>query len=785
MTRCTTCPYCGVGCGLQATPQPNGGVALSADAHHPANRGRLCVKGAVLGDTLGHEGRLLSPQVDGAPADWGGALDSVADRLSAIIRRHGPHAVAFYASGQLLTEDYYAANKVMKGFIGSGNIDTNSRLCMASAVVGYKRAFGADAVPCCYEDLEQTQLAIVAGSNAAWAYPVAWQRLLAARQARPATKIVVIDPRRTASCDDADLHLPLRPGTDAALFAGLLHWLHQQGGLDPRLWPQLNGLEATLAAAAAWTLPAVAQFCRLAEADILAFYRLFADSDRALTLYCMGINQSTSGSDKCNAIINLHLASGKIGRPGCGPFSLTGQPNAMGGREVGGLANQLACHMDFSEENVDRLRRFWHSERVAAEPGLKAVALFEAIARGEVKAVWIMGTNPAVSLPDGLRVRQALAGCELVVVSDVSAKTDTTELAHILLPAQAWGEKDDTVTNAERRISRQRRFLPPAGEARPDWWIISQVAQRMGFASAFAWHHPAAVFREHAALSGFENQGQRAFDISGLATVTDDEWDRLTLVQWPVNARHPQGRARLFDSGRCYHPDGKARLIPIQPRLPVAKPAALWPLLLNTGRTRDQWHTITRTGLVSRLMQHQSEPWCDIHPLDAARFGLEDGCLARIQSAQGWVVVRCRLTSRQQPGCLFVPMHWNQQFCNMANVNQLVAPHTCPFAGQPESKQTAVRIQRYDCDWQGLVLARQPLTLGDDVWWSRVPYGAVTAYWLAGSGAAGDWFAALAGGVISRRKRRRCYTASAGATGRCKSPFTPRAARSRSSISRR
>lgn len=429
----TTCPYCGVGCGVLARVTENGQVSVRGDEQHPANLGRLCVKGAALGETTGLEGRMLRPELDGEPVDWPQALTAAGTRLEAIIAQHGPQAVAFYASGQLLTEDYYAANKLMKGFIGAANIDTNSRLCMSSAVTGYKRAFGADVVPCSYEDVENSDLVVLVGSNAAWAHPVLYQRLVQAKRDNPRMKVVVIDPRRTATCDIADSHLALAPGSDGGLFVGLLKALADAGALTG----DFRDCSQALAAAAGWDTMQVAGFCGLEVQQVAEFYRDFIAAPRAITLYTMGINQSASGSDKCNAIINVHLASGKFGRVGCGPFSLTGQPNAMGGREVGGLATMLASHMNFEPQDLHRLARFWGTERLAQTPGLTAVELFAAIGRGEVKAVWIMGTNPVVSLPDSHAVSQALAACPLVIVSDVSARTDTADFAHIRFPALA------------------------------------------------------------------------------------------------------------------------------------------------------------------------------------------------------------------------------------------------------------------------------------------------------------------------------------------------------------
>ncbi len=480
------------------------------DKQHPANLGRLCSKGLALADTLGQEGRMLHPSIAGQRASWEEALNRVAAGFGKIIAQHGPDAVAFYVSGQLLTEDYYVANKLMKGFIGSANIDTNSRLCMSSAVAAQKRAFGADAVPVCYEDIETADLVVIVGSNYAWAHPVLYQRLAYAKKARPEMRVVVIDPRRTATCDIADLHLAIAPGADAFLFNGLLHYLRREDALDlAYVEAHVEGFAAAFEAARTVnSVPKVAQVCGVPETQVSEFFRLFAGIERTVTIFSQGINQSSSGVDKGNAIINVHLATGRIGRPGMGPFSVTGQPNAMGGREVGGMANQLAAHLDFSKEaSIDLVSRFWDAPDIARSPGLQAVDMFQAIASGKIKAVWIMGTNPVVSLPDADKVRAALLACELVVVSDCVQHTDTTACADILLPAAGWGEKDGTVTNSERCISRQRSLLPASGVARPDWWIITEIAQRMGYAEAFPYTKPAQIFREHARLSGFENDG--------------------------------------------------------------------------------------------------------------------------------------------------------------------------------------------------------------------------------------------------------------------------------------
>src|ERR1700688_197193 len=488
----TTCPYCGVGCGVLATPDGNGGAAIAGDPEHPANLGRLCSKGSALGETLGLEGRLLYPMIRCKGVlervAWSDALDHVAHRFNHIIARDGAGAVAFYLSGQMLTEDYYVANKLMKGFIGSANVDTNSRLCMASSVAGHRRAFGADTVPGCYEDLDEADLLVLVGSNAAWCHPVLFQRMLANKLERGA-RIVVIDPRRTETAEDADLFLGLKPGTDTALFSGLLVHLADTGALDhDYIEYHTSGFEDALARARgiAGSSGATALATGLAEQDVAAFFQMFANTPRVVTLYSQGVNQSAQGTDKVNAIINCHLATGRIGKAGMSPFSLTGQPNAMGGREVGGLANQLAAHMAFTPPDIDRVRRFWKAPRIATHEGLKAVQMFEAIGRGEIKALWVMGTNPAVSLPDADSARAALKKLELFVISENVRSNDTVKSgAHVLLPALAWGEKSGTVTNSERRISRQRAFLPAPGEAKPDWWIVGEVAKRLGVGAAF------------------------------------------------------------------------------------------------------------------------------------------------------------------------------------------------------------------------------------------------------------------------------------------------------------
>ena len=727
----TTCPYCGVGCGLSASPDGRGGAAIAGDPDHPANRGRICSKGAALGETLSLEDRLLHPEIDGRRVSWDVALDAVADGFRDVVASHGPDAVAFYVSGQLLTEDYYVANKLIKGFLGTANIDTNSRLCMASSVAGHKRAFGSDTVPGLYGDFELADLVVLVGSNLAWCHPVLFQRLEAAKRARPSLKVVVIDPRRTETCDIADLHLALAPGSDVALFNALLLTLPRHDFADRCT----TGLEDALAAA---RTSDVAQ-CDLPAADIATFFDWFARTERTVTLYSQGVNQSSSGVDKVNAIINCHLLTGRIGRPGMGPFSITGQPNAMGGREVGALANTLAAHMDFTPADVARVARFWTASRMATRPGLKAVELFEAIGRGEIKAVWIMATNPVASLSDADAVRDALRACELSVVSEAMRASDTVDACRIRLPALAWGEKNGTVTNSERCISRQRPFLAVPGQARQDWWILSRVAERLGFGEAFAWTSVAGIFREHAALSAFENDGTRDFDIGAHASIDDQAYDALAPFIW--------GNQRFFGDGGFFHADRRARFVATLARPPVHAPTVERPLRLNTGRVRDHWHTMTRTAKSVRLAGHRPEPVVELHRRDAAERGIADGAIVGVESAWGRAVLRAHLSDSVRPGEAFAPMHWTAQVSRAGRINAAVNPAVDPVSGQPELKHTPVEVRCLAVKWHGTILARRPVMLPPVAYWARLTGTGHFAYLLAGEQPLAEARKALAAAV--------------------------------------
>jgi assimilatory nitrate reductase catalytic subunit len=727
----TTCPYCGVGCGVDAKIENDQLIAVSGSTDHPANQGRLCVKGSSLHETVDHQGRLLHPMINHQQVSWDTAIAHVADSFKAIIDEYGPDSVAFYLSGQILTEDYYVANKLIKGFMGTANVDTNSRLCMASAVVAHKRAFGTDTVPGCYDDLNHADVVILTGSNLAWAHPIVYQRLAKAKENNPNMQVVVIDPRRTATCDLADLHLPLRPGSDAYLFNGLAQHILSTNAHDPVFVnDHTNGFDAFCDSVKTQTLSKTAADCDLDEGALGEFYRLFTEHTNVVTVFSQGINQSSSGVDKGNSIINCHLLTGKIGRKGAAPFSITGQPNAMGGREVGGLANQLAAHMDLKKpEHVDRVQRFWQAPNMATTEGLKAVDMFDAMLDGRIKAVWIMATNPVVSMPDADRIKAALSQCELVVVSDALEHTDTSAFAHVKLPATTWGEKDGTVTNSERFISRQRGCLPPPGEARHDWQALCDVAKRMGFEEAFSYTSNADIFREHAALSGFENDHERDFDISGLADISDVAYHALKPIQWPVNQAYPNGRQRFFDDGLFFTPNRKANLVAVQPRLPVHAPKAS-ELMLNTGRIRDQWHTMTRTGKAARLLEHISLPSVQIHPDSAKHRLIEDDQLVSITHQQTRYVARAEVTEAVRKDSVFVPMHWTDQFASQARANSVVKAEVDPISGQPEFKQSPVNVSALPAMWQGLLFTTAAFKPDEDLIWFKTPLSKGTAWEL-------------------------------------------------------
>ncbi len=771
----TVCPYCGVGCGITAKVSNDKVIGVSGDVNHPTNRGRLCVKGSSLDETLGNKNRILMPRINKNEVTWEQATTTVANRLNTIISEHGPDSVAFYLSGQLLTEDYYVANKLMKGFIGSGNVDTNSRLCMASASTAHKRAFGEDIVPGCYDDFDHADVIFIVGSNTAYAHPIVYQRIIKAKEDNPALKIVVIDPRGTATSDTADVHLPIKAGTDGFYFNGLLAYLAQHDGIDNDFTAKhCDNLELALAAAKTQCedLHAVAKICDVSYELLVQSYALFTEHKKVVTLFSQGINQSSSGVDKGNAIINCHLASSKMGYEGAGPFSITGQPNAMGGREVGGLATQLAAHLHFEQEGaVDLVERFWQAPSIAKKQGLKAVELFEAVEQGKIKAIWIMATNPVVSMPNADFIKRALTKCDNVIVSECYENSDTLKYANIVLPSTTWGEKLGTVTNSERRISLQQPLITPPGQAKNDWQIITEVASKMGFENAFNYEHPVDIFREHAALSGFENNyhvvdnnlekshaeestgeentgeentvlkstaiNHRVFDISALADISQHSYENFLPIQWPVTANAPYGTSRIFsrkllNKQAFVTNNGKAKLVAIKARLPKYD-AKSNELIMNTGRIRDQWHTMTRTGRASKLSSHQSEPFIQVHPEDAEKFNLFDKQLAQLNNQDAKFIGRVHLTNQQRKGELFAPIHWNDQYSGSGRVSALVNTVTDPLCGQPEYKHSPVTVASYDESWSGYLLALTPIDFGERAnYWTKINIDKGYKYLLAG-----------------------------------------------------
>ncbi|MBB2485919.1 molybdopterin-dependent oxidoreductase [Mitsuaria sp. WAJ17] len=721
----STCAYCGVGCGLIIESEGRHIAGVRGDPEHPANFGRLCSKGASLHLTATPEvlssRRLLVPRwrEDRAQAwqepGWEGVQQRLVERLLALRAAHGPEALGFYISGQLLTEDYHAFNKLARGLWGTPHIDSNSRLCMSSAVVGYKKALGADAPPCSYEDIEQASCLFIAGANTAWAHPILFRRIEAAKAANPALRIVVADPRRTETAEFADLHLALRPGSDVALFQAMLHQMIWQGWIrDDFIAAHTEGFEAVRGQVQAMTPARAAQLCDLPEAQIIEAARLFAQSPATLSLYCMGLNQSSAGTDKNQALIQLHLASGQIGRPGCGPFSLTGQPNAMGGREAGGMATLLPGHRDpASAADRAEVAALWGVDRLPEGPGKTAVEMFEAAAAGEIKALWIACTDPAQSLPNQALVRAALQRCELVVLQDAFSGSATAEFAHVLLPAATWGEKEGTVTNSERRISRVRAAVPPPGEARSDWQIVRDLARRLEHAlrpaqpSLFAWDRPEQAWLEHR-----EATKGRDLDIGGLSYARLEQAPQ----QWPFPEGAEAGRSRLYLDHRFATPSGRARFQPISWRPPVEWPSVERPLQLSSGRLRDQWHSLSRSGTVPALFASAPEPRLALHPEELSRQGLAEGELAAVNSARGRLHVKVTADPQLGPRQAWLPMHWGSEYllgrdesgAALQGVNALSQSQCCPDSGQPELKFAAIGLKRLTLPWRVLGAAQVP-----------------------------------------------------------------------------
>ena len=709
----SVCAYCGVGCGVLIETDGVSITGVQGDPNHPANFGRLCTKGATLNlAAVEMDARARYPalrtqrDLPRQRSGWDDALDYAADRFAAVIDEHGVDAVGFYISGQLLTEDYYVFNKLAKGLIGTNNIDTNSRLCMSSAVSGYKVTLGADAPPACYDDIALTDCLLIAGSNTAYAHPIVYRRIEDARRANPDLKVIVVDPRRTDTAREADLHLSILPGTDVALFNAMLHVLLWEEMLDqPYIAAHTNGFNDLRATVREYSPEVVAGICGVAAADIITAARWFGQSPAVLSLYCQGLNQSSHGTDKNAALINLHLATGQIGRPGSGPFSLTGQPNAMGGREVGGMANLLSAHRDMANPvHREEIATLWGVPSVPAQPGKTAVAMFEAVARGEIKALWIACTNPAQSLPNQALVRAALKQAEFVVLQEVNAYTETAEFADLLLPAAAWGEKEGTVTNSERRITHLQAAIPAPGECRPDWEIATDFARRLAIrlgkpgATLFPYGNAEAVFNEHR-----ESTRGRDLDITGLSYAL---LDTQGPQQWPYPEGAQTGKVRLYEDGIFPTADGRAKFLNVR-YLPTAEVIdARYSLHLNTGRLRDQWHGMSRTGMVARLYSHVESPVLSMHSDDMARRGLVTGDLVRVKSRRGGLLVPVEASEEMRVGQVFMPMHWGSQYMSGLGVNALTMDQVDPVSNQPELKHAAVQVEKAPLPWQMVVMRR-------------------------------------------------------------------------------
>jgi assimilatory nitrate reductase catalytic subunit len=721
----STCPYCGVGCGVIIESQRDQIVGVRGDPDHPANFGRLCSKGSTLHLTatpeVTRQTRLLQPlqrlQRDAAPQPlaWDAALDLAATRFADTIRTHGPDAVGFYVSGQLLTEDYYVYNKLAKGLIGTNNIDTNSRLCMSSAVAGYKLTLGADAPPASYEDVNHADCLFITGSNAAWAHPILFRRIEDARKNRPEMKIVVVDPRRTDTAGTADLFVQIQPGTDVALYHGMLHLMLWEGWTDTSyIAAHTRGFDELKALVRDYTPDMVTQTCGISKDTLYEATRLFATSKATLSLYCQGLNQSSSGTAKNAALINLHLATGQIGKPGAGPFSLTGQPNAMGGREVGGLANLLSAHRDLANpQHRAEVAALWGIPSVPEKPGKTAVEMFQAAADGEIKALWIACTNPAQSMPDLATVRRALQRAEFVVVQEAFLTTSTCDYADLLLPATTWGEKDGTVTNSERRITRVRPAVTAPGATRHDWQIGVDFARRLqaqgiGPRSAlFPYETPESVWNEHR-----ESTRGRDLDITGMSYVMLEQQPQ----QWPLPEGATTGRQRLYEDGVFPTEDGRARFASPAYK-PVAEPReSRFPFALTTGRLRDQWHGMSRTGTLGRLFGHVAEPTVQMNAGDMTRRGLAEGDLVHVTSKRGSILVPLQASEELASGQAFMAMHWGPEFVSgissagqpLAGVNALTTSSYCPSSKQPELKHAAVKILKAELPWTLLGLAWLP-----------------------------------------------------------------------------
>jgi len=703
----TTCSYCGVGCGIIVKKDANNTVFVEGDKDHPVNKGMLCSKGMNLHYVANDiSDRILYPEMRWSRShprervSWDDALDRAAGVFKSIIKKHGPDSVAFYVSGQSLTEEYYIANKLTKGFIGTNNIDTNSRLCMSSAVVGYKKTFGEDSVPISYDDIELADTFLITGANPAWCHPILFRRIEKRKEENPDVQVIVIDPRKTDSANFADIHLQLLPGTDVVLYNAIGRCLYKRGLIDEDfINNHTEGFEDYKDLIFKTSLKQASKLCGVPERDIQKAADTIGLSKGFISMWAMGLNQSVVGTDKNVSLLNLSLITGQVGKPGAGPFSLTGQPNAMGGREVGGMANLLAVHKDLgNEEHRREVAQFWGVDKISPKPGLTATEMFDALESGKLKAVWIACTNPLVSLPNLNRVEKAMKNAKFVVVQEISNKSDTVAFADLVLPAAGWLEKEGTMTNSERRISYLPKEIEPPGEARPDVEIFCDFAQRMGF-RGFNFNSSEEIYDEYVSMTKGTN-----IDVSFL------NYDRLKnegTFQWPVpEHRHP-GTPRLFEDKKFYTPSQKAQFnLPSTIENTSVKPNEDFPLILTTGRVRDQWHTMTKTGKVSRLKTHYPTPVLEIHPVDAFLNKVKDNDITEINSENGVVRVRAKITDTIKKGVVFLPMHWGKQLQSDLNrANNLTNTLVDPISKEPDLKFTRVSVLKYKKPVEKIIIA--------------------------------------------------------------------------------
>lgn len=703
----STCCYCGVGCGVVINKEKNGTISLEGNKDYPVNKGMLCSKGMNLHYTVNDRSdRLLYPQMRynrSMPLErvtWDDALERAAAVFKTFINKYGPDSVAFYASGQCLTEEYYVINKLMKGFIGSNNIDTNSRLCMSSAVAAYKMALGEDSVPVCYDDIELADCFYVTGANPAWCHPILWRRVEAHKAANPDVKIIIVDPRATDSCSVADLHLQINPGTDITLNHAIGRLLIENGDIDiDFIRNHAFGFEAYSALVFERTVSEAAKICGLNEHDIRLAAAYIGEAKGFIPMWTMGLNQSAIGVNKNLSLINLSLVTGHIGKPGSGPLSLTGQPNAMGGREVGGLANLLPAHRDLNNpQHREEVQKFWGGETINPEPGLTATEMFKALDDGRLKAIWILCTNPLTSLPNARLAEQALKKAKFVVVQEISSKPETLAYADVILPAAAWAEKEGTMTNSERRISYLNKIVEPPGEALPDAEIICRFAQRMGY-KGFDFENAAAIYAEHARLTAKTN-----IDISGLSHELIKE---LGSVQWPYKKKNKSpGTPRLFTEKTFYTNSKKAIIHAVPDTQTSERTNHDYPFILTTGRIRDQWHTMSKTGKVNKLNQHLKEAFVEINPADATALKLNDGDITVIGSLRGEVRVKAKISPGIKKGVVFLPMHWGRILGSDLNrANNITNDIVDPISKEPDFKYCAVNVRKYKKLRQRIIVA--------------------------------------------------------------------------------